>query len=166
MPPDRSRTRVVLVLTIVGVLVLGLLGLNIWLWTVRSDNSDTEQARHDALASARGRVTALLSYDYRQLDSYVRTAPDNTTGRFKTDFTALLTQIIAPAAKRKQVITTATVKQVGIVDASSDQVTVLVLLDQATKSKTERRGRLDGSRDRVVMRKVGGTWLIAALDPV
>ena len=57
-------------------------------------------------------------------------------------------------------------KQAGIVAASTDQVTVLVLLDQTTTSKATKKGRLDGSRDRVVMRKVGGTWLIAALDPV
>jgi Mce-associated membrane protein len=162
----QTRTRVIVVLVVVGVLALGLIALNIWLWTVRSDNSETEQARHDALESARQRVPALLSYDYRKLDSYVRTAPDNTTGRFKTDFTSLVARLVAPLAKQKQVVTNATVKQAGIVDASADQVTVLVLLDQATTSTASKTGQLDGSRDRVVMQKVGGTWLIAALDPV
>jgi Mce-associated membrane protein len=96
----------------------------------------------------------------------VRTAPDNATGRFKSDFSTLVSKIIVPAARQQQITTVATVKQAGIIDASSDQVTVLVLLDQRTTSKSARKGMLDGSRDRVVMRKVGGTWLIAALDPV
>jgi Mce-associated membrane protein len=170
-PPDapataQTRTRFVVVLAVAGVLILGLIALNIWLWTVRSDNSDTEQARQDALRNAQQRVPALLSYDYRKLGSYVRTAPDNATGRFKTDFTSLVARVIAPLAKQKQVVTNATVKQAGIVDASADQVTVLVLLDQTTRSTASKTGQLDGSRDRVVMRKVGGTWLIAALDPV
>jgi Mce-associated membrane protein len=166
-PPPKARPRLPFVaIAIVGVIVLGLIALNIWLWTVRSDNSDTEQARRDALRNAQQRVPALLSYDYRKLGSYVRTAPDNTTGRFKTDFTSLVARVIAPLAKQKQVVTNATVKQAGIVDASADQVTVLVLLDQTTRSTASKTGQLDGSRDRVVMRKVGGTWLIAALDPV
>lgn len=165
-PAQRSRTRIRLVPAIAVLLVLGLLGLNIWLWTVRSDNSDAEQARHDALASARQRVPAMLSYDYRKIDSYARTAPLNTTGRFKTDLTALIARVIAPLAKQKHVITAAEVKQAGVVDASGDQVTVLVLLDQTTTSTKQKKGELDGSRDRVVMRNVGGTWLIAALDPV
>ena len=162
----RPRARLLFVAVAAGVLVLALIGLNVWLWTVRADNSDVEQARHDALASARQRVPAMLSYDYRKIDSYARSAPQNATGRFKSDFTSLVKRIIAPAAVQQQITTKATVKQAGIVDASADQVTVLVLLDQTTTSKTSKKGRLDGSRDRVIMRKVDGTWLVAALDPV
>lgn len=153
-------------LVLVVGLALGLLALNAWLFVVRSDNSDVEQARHDALASARQRVPAMLSYDYKKIDAYIAGAPQNATGRFKADFGQLVTRIIAPAAKQQQITTDATVKNAGVVAASADEVTVLVLLDQRTTSKSAKSGRLDGSRDRVVMRKVGDTWLVASLDPI
>ena len=163
-PPSRTRSTIALVL--VAVLALGLIALNAWLFVVRSDNSDVEQARHDALASARQRVPAMLSYDYKKIDSYIAGAPGNATGKFKADFGQLVTRVIAPAAKQQRITTDATVKNAGVVAASADEVTVLVLLDQKTTSKTAKNGRLDGSRDRVVMRKVGDTWLVASLDPI
>lgn len=163
--PKSSRRNLVLI-GLAALLVVGLVTLNVWLWLDRSHNDDAEKARSQALAAARVRVPGLLSYDYRKLDDYVRDAPKNATGTFKSDFSKLIAVAIAPAAKQQQITTKAVVKKAGVIDGGADQVTVLVLLDQTTTSKSSKNGSLDGSRDRVTLRKVDGSWLVSAFDPV
>jgi Mce-associated membrane protein len=63
-------------------------------------------------------------------------------------------------------VTTATVKSAGVISAHPDSVTVLVMLDQTTTSKTTKGARVDGSRVRVEMTRTGGQWLVSNLVPI
>ena len=108
----------------------------------------------------------MLSYTYSSIADYERTAPGNTTGAFKTQFTRLLTTVIAPTAIQQKQSVAATVKRVGIITANPRHVVLLVLLDQTTTSTTDPNGASNGSRERVTMSKVDGTWLVAALTPI
>jgi Mce-associated membrane protein len=156
--PGRWR----LAATTVAVLVVAaLVALNIWFLLLRSDNADVEAARSAALASAKQRVPALLTYSYTAMDEYLAAAPENTTGSFRTAFSQLVKKVIVPDAKQQHIVTRATVKSAGIIEAGSDRVVVLVLLDQVTTSKASKTGRLDGSRVTATLQHVAGKWLIA-----
>ena len=149
-----------------AVVVAAFVAANVWLYLVRSNDDAVESARTAAVASARERVPAMLSYKYTDITDYVAAAPDNATGRFKTDFTQLITRVIAPAATAQKIVTNAQVKSAGVIDAHADSVVVLVMLDQTTTSKNLKGSRVDGSRVRVVMTRAGGTWLVSSLTPI
>ena len=65
------------------MVLLGFVTVNVWLAVVRSGNDAVEQARVDALNSARTRVPAMLTYNYKDISTYLTQAPTNTTGDFK-----------------------------------------------------------------------------------
>ncbi len=158
-----------------ALVVAAFIAANVWLYIERS-NTDAGSAANGsypingvqpaAMTSARERIPAMLSYKYTNVDSYIASAPDNATGQFKKDFTELITRVIAPAARAQKIVTHADVKSVGVIEAHSDSVTVLVMLDQTTTSKKTKGARVDGSRVRVVMTLTGGKWLVSSLTPI
>jgi Mce-associated membrane protein len=158
-----------------ALVVAAFVAANVWLYVERSNSDGSTAASGSypingaepaAMTSARERIPAMLSYKYTNVDSYIATAPDNATGQFKKDFTELITRVIAPAARAQKIVTTAQVKSVGVIEAHSDSVTVLVMLDQTTTSKKTKGARVDGSRVRVVMTLTGGKWLVSSLTPI
>lgn len=158
-------TRRTSALTAAVAVVAALVAVNVWLALTRSDDDAAESARLAAVASARQRIPAMLSYDYRTIDHYLAVGPANTTGRFRTDFTQLVATVIAPAANREHVVTSTAVRAIGVTSAGADRVVLLVLLDQTTSNKTAAH-RHDASRDRVTMVHSGGSWLIGELTPL
>jgi Mce-associated membrane protein len=167
-PPSRRRHTMLVRggMVLVGLLVLALAALNLWVASLRSDQHDINAARAAALASARTRVPAILSYDYRTIDADIEHAVANLTGAFRTDFRSLLLHQVKPAAVAKKIRTRATAVGTSAIDAHVDSVLVLVFLDQRTTSGTSATPQTDGSRVEVTMTKVHGAWLVSALTPV
>ncbi len=173
--PKQRWARPGVALLVAAALVVAFVAANIWLFVQRSDSHGAAAvdswypingARPAAVTSARQRIPAMLSYKYTDIANYVASAPTNATGQFKKDFTQLITRVIAPAAAKQKIVTTAQVKSAGVIDAHSDSVTVLVMLDQTTTSKATKGARVDGSRVRVVMTLDGGKWLVSSLTPI
>lgn len=156
----------VVLLIAAAVVVAAFVAANVWLYLIRSNNDAIESARTAAVANARERVPAMLSYKYTDITDYVAAAPANATGRFKQDFTQLITRVIAPAATAQKIVTNAQVKSAGVIEAHADSVVVLVMLDQTTTSKNIKGARVDGSRVRVVMTHDGSSWLVSSLTPI
>jgi Mce-associated membrane protein len=164
--PNRRNLRTALVAAVAIVVLLGFVTVNVWLAVVRSANDGVERARVDALNSARTRVPAMLSYNYKDLSAYLTQAPTNTTGDFKQAFTKLLTRFIAPGAKKQRISTKATIKSAGVIEAHANSAVVLVMIDQTTTSKDATPNQLDGSRVRVELTLIGGKWLVSDMTPV
>lgn len=61
-------------------------------------------------------------------------------------------------------MTKATVRNGAVVSADTDQVVMLVYLDQATTSKALTAPRLDNVGVRVTVSDVDGKWLVSQLD--
>jgi Mce-associated membrane protein len=140
--------------------------LNIWLATKRAHNDDVEHARTAAVKAARQRVVAMLSYDYRNIDTYISAAPKNTTGSYTHDFTHLLTTQVAPAARRDQIDTKVSVTGVGVLEAQKNEVTLLVLAEQATTNSQSAAPQHDGTQLEVTMRKTDHGWLVSYLTEI
>ena len=127
----------------------------------------TAHARHDALAAATTAAHDVHSYDYRTLDRDIARAKAETTGAFSQQYAASAGQLLTEA-KQVKAIVQASVGLPGVVSATRDTVVVLVFVDQASvkqlPGQKQPTTRIDQSRVRLTMTKVGSRWLVSALS--
>ena len=138
------------------------------LLALRHHSSDaTATAREQALTAAKQAAHDVLSYDYRTLDADVARAKKETTGLFAQQYSQSAGQLLSQA-KQVRAIVQASVGLPGVVSATDDQVVVLVFVDQASVKQTAGQKtpttRIDQSRVRLTMTKVGDRWLVSALS--
>nr|WP_296768747.1 h domain protein [Rhodococcus sp. (in: high G+C Gram-positive bacteria)] len=126
----------------------------------------TEQARTDAVAAADAQAIAMLAYDYNGVDQQLSSAADGLTGDFKDEYTKLVADVIAPAAKEKSLTVQVTVQGTAVVSAEPDAATLLLFLNQITTSSDAPDAASSGSRVRMNMEKVDGRWLTSSLEPI
>ncbi|HVW45233.1 MAG TPA: hypothetical protein VHC18_28170 [Amycolatopsis sp.] len=128
--------------------------------------SAVSAARGDAQAAVTTIVPRVLSYSYRTLPADMATATGAATGDFKQNLQALMTQVVQPTASSDQVTTKATVTHAAVVEARQDEVVLLVLLSQESTSKSQPTPVVSASSARVQLRRSGGQWLVADLQPL
>ncbi|MFF3572713.1 hypothetical protein ACFYXQ_33585 [Nocardia jiangxiensis] len=160
------RRRKTLVLTPLALVTIGLIAAVTVLGVRIHDNDDVQAAKGAALAAAVTNVPKILSYRADSADNDLESAANLLTGDFKNRFQTLVKDTIIPAAKQHQTVTNATVAAKSVVDGTSDAVTVLLFIDQSTTSKDAPAPRLDASRVRIHMDRIGDRWLISGLEPV
>jgi Mce-associated membrane protein len=119
-----------------------------------------------AMDAASEGTVALLSYSPESLDQDFATAKTHLTGEFLTYYTQFTTDIVTPAAKQKDVKTSADVVRSAVSEIQPDSAVVLVFINQTTTSKENPAGSFTASSVKVGMTKVDGKWLINAFDPV
>lgn len=122
-------------------------------------------AREDIRKEATTRVPDLLTYDKATLEDDQARALDQTTGSFTDDYRDLLDNVVAPAATKRNISTTASVSAAGVVAVERDQGVVLLFLTQTTVTGGAGTS-VSGSRVEVTMKRVGDDWKIAGLKPV
>jgi Mce-associated membrane protein len=119
-----------------------------------------------ALRAARSSVHTILSYDYRTITTDIANAKADSTGVFAGQYASTAKQLLSEASQVKAIVQ-ATIGSAGVVSASGDNVVVLLFVDQATVRKTPGKAtpttRIDQSRVRVTMTRVGGRWLVSDL---
>lgn len=136
------------------------------LWWVDNRHDGVDDARGAAVAAAQKLVAEVLSYDHRTADDDLQRARASLTGSFREEFTELSGSLVLPAAKKDGITTRAEVVSSGAIRASSDEVVVLLFVNQTTSSKKIKDTKVDGSRLEVSMRPVDARWLISNLKPV
>jgi len=127
-----------------------------------SNQDGGEQARKDVVAH----VEQLLSYDYRDIEDDLAREREWLTGSFADDYTSLVSDEIAPAARKVKVVTEARVSASGVVSAEHDEVELLLFVNVTTRSSELAQPRVSGSRLAVTAKYVDGEWRISALEPV
>jgi Mce-associated membrane protein len=123
-------------------------------------------ASADAVAAARVAAHDVLSYDYRTINGDIARAKSETTGEFAQQYASTASQLLAQA-KQVRAIVQAKPSTPGVVTATSSQVVVLVFVDQLSVkevagAKTPTT-RIDQSRVRMTMTRVGDRWLVSQL---
>ncbi|MGA9873214.1 MAG: h domain protein [Rhodococcus sp. (in: high G+C Gram-positive bacteria)] len=151
-------------LAVVVVLALAV-GVGVLFHQYRQ-SQHTEQARTDAVDAARAQATAMLAYDFGGVDDQLGSAAEGLTGDFRDEYTTLVTDVIAPAAKEKSLTVQVTVQGAAVVDAEPESATVLLFLNQITTSSEAPEAASSGSRVRMTMDKVDGRWLTSKLEPI
>lgn len=156
----RSAVRLLAVVLLLGALAAA--GLT----TLRADRASADaDARSAALAAARTRVPALLSYDADTLADDLATARAQTAGRFARDYATILADVLSPQASARRITTAAQVRAAGVVRGDRRRVVVLLFLTQTTTAAAGATS-VSGSRVEVTMIPVGDGWKIAGLRPV
>lgn len=170
-PKREGARRPVATIVTAAVLAVALLasaGLAAWLYTnqFRPDQQTNEEAQKVVLDAATSGTVALLSYSPESLDADFAAAKSRLTGDFLSYYTQFTEQIVTPAAKEKQVKTSASVVRSGVSQMAPDKAEVLVFINQTTTSKENPDGAFAASSVRVGLEKIDGSWLIESFDPV
>jgi Mce-associated membrane protein len=149
------------VLLAAGVLTLALV-LTAGLVAMRARAADrTETARSAAQAAAESDAVDLLSYDYRHLDRDFARARAHLTGKFVADYTTTTQHTVRPLAPQVHAVVKATVASSSVVQASENQVVVLLFVNQTTTSTRLDAPRTDLNRVRITMTRVGDGWKVS-----
>ena len=156
----RSQWQVVVIL---GALVVVLAATVLWEILQTMNNNAATAAGQDAQNAARTAAQTILSYDYRNVNADMTKAEALTTGTFRQEYEASAPRLLG-MVKQAQGVVTANVWQVGIVSESPSQVTVLVFVDQTRTEASNQTPSLSQNRVRMVMQKVGGSWLVGQLS--
>ena len=166
--PVRSRTQRWLAPVLLVLMLAASAGVAGWLYFTdyRSDQQIDDTARQAALTAAADGAVALLSYSPATLDADFANAKSRMTGDFLDYYTKFTDEIVAPAAKEKQVQTAAAVTRKAIIDIEPGRAEVLVFINQSTTSRDNPDGSFTASAVKVVLDKQDGSWLISAFDPV
>ncbi|GAA2862155.1 hypothetical protein GCM10010472_19420 [Pseudonocardia halophobica] len=162
---DRNPRSVLLVAGIAALVLVLLAGAGVWFWRAAASAESDRQAARDAAIAA---VPALLSYDPNSVDSLIDRAGPGLTDSFRQDYGALVTQVVAPAAKNQQITTNTEIKGSSVVlDAqAADENVVLLFVNQTTQSPNVPAPAQSGSRVRVTLDRVDGRWLVSDLKPI
>jgi len=150
------------------VVLLASAGVATWLYfhQYRPDQQTNDAAANVALDAAKNGTVALLTYSPESLDKDFAAAKSHLTGDFLSYYTQFTEQIVTPAAKQKAVKTSAAVVRAAVSEIHPDSAVVLVFINQNTTSKENPDGSFAASAVKVGLKKVNGTWLISAFDPV
>jgi Mce-associated membrane protein len=168
-PRRVRRPKVAIGIQILVLLVLVALALAVAVVSLvqRGDTlRGTEAASQKAMYAAATAAQDLSSYDYRTLESDIKTAANQTTGKLKTDYEKQAQQIVATARQQQAVVNGQAIKS-GVVSATPDTVVVLVFLNQSTsKAASAEAGQRTPNQLRLLltMDKAGSRWLVSKVD--
>jgi Mce-associated membrane protein len=124
-----------------------------------------DSARSAAVTAANRRVPALLSYSYQTFGTVLAQAKTDTTPQFGATYAKLMSGQVEPQAIKDHVVTQATVSGTAVESTGSGGVTLLMFLNQQTKTDAKAQSVLNDTAVRVTMQDVNGTWLVANLTP-
>jgi Mce-associated membrane protein len=161
-----ARRNFVAIVIAVALIASAGVAAGLYFGQYRQDRETNAAAANVALDSAKNGTVALLSYSPESLDKDFANAKSNLTGDFLSYYTQFTEQIVTPAAKEKQVKTSASVVRAAVAEIHPDSAIVLLFINQVTTSKENPDGAFAASSVKVTLKKIDGRWLISAFDPV
>lgn len=167
-PTARGRFQKLLGPLILLVLLAASAGVAGWLYFTdyKADQQIDAAARQAVLTAASDGSVALLSYSPATLETDFANAKARMTGDFLAYYTQFTDEIVAPAAREKQVQTSAAVTRKAIISIEPSSAEVLLFLNQSTTSRENPDGAYSASAVKVKLEKKDDAWLISAFDPV
>ncbi|UGY92261.1 hypothetical protein [Streptomyces gobiensis] len=154
------------VLVILSLTAAAVLGWKYW------EAEQTDQARSQALTTARKAAPEIFSYDHRHLDKDFAAARKHLTGSFLDEYKKTTKTVVAPTAKKYEGVVKASVAtppsgkepSASVVSAAPDKVVVLLFMNQVTNSTQVKGDRLDLNRVRMTLTRTDAGWKISAVD--
>lgn len=157
---ERTGRTALLVTGLALVIALAGGGFATWKW---QQGRALDQARTEALVAATKDAVAISSYDYRELDAYFERVSALATGDFSKQYAKANDDLRSMLVGTKAVVE-ARVVRAAVETASTDEVVVLLFLDQEVDNSTVREATTDRNRMRMTLRKVDGEWLVSQLE--
>ncbi|MCW2889532.1 MAG: Mce-associated rane protein [Streptosporangiaceae bacterium] len=152
----------VLVVAVLSVVTIALAATVVLLWSWKNDLNAKESAAQDGLNAATSAAQDFSSYDYRTLDSNIKTTADTTTGTFRQQYLSTMNQV-RQTAQQQQTVVVGTVLKAGIEQLGAGQMVAVIFLNQETSKLNQARGT-DQYRLRLTVDKVKGRWLVSKLE--
>ena len=150
------------VLVLSGLLVLALVAATTF-GVLLAKRSAADRAGAEALATAQAYAVTVTSYDYQNLDRNFADVLDGATGEFKDQYSGAsrtLRQLISGAKTTSK----GTVLAAGIQSQSTDQVVVLVFIDQVITNAVTPQPKIDRTRVVMTLTPPDGRWLVSKLE--
>ncbi len=151
---------------LVPLLALGLvvtLVLSVTFGLKARDDDKQDSARRGAVSAATSYAVDLTTYDHTRLEADFAKVLDNSTGAFRSEYTAASASLRDLIAKFKATAT-GKVLETAVVSSDIDKATILLFVDQTVSNANSKTPRVDRSRMKMGLEKQGGRWLISALD--
>lgn len=160
-PATRPRSWPLLVaaaLVLVGALgVSGFLGWQ--LWQVRQEERAAEEAQQAAVAFAQ----VLTSIDSANVDENFAQVLDGSTGEFKDMYSQSSTQL-RQLLVDNEAAAQGVVLESAVQSADTEEVVVLLFIDQMVSNTQVPDPRVDRSRVKMTMHHVDGQWRAAVVE--
>ena len=159
-------SRGLLVRVLVGAVVVGL-AVTALVMRHRAESLDArETASAAAVRAARSGVESLLTYSAGTLAQDLTDERVLLTDGFADEYAAMVRRDVLPTARRFEVTNELKVVSVGVVEPGEDVVTVLLFVDQLTRSRARPQGITQGGRIEATVERHGRRWLISDVHPV
>jgi Mce-associated membrane protein len=151
------------VTAVLGVVLVLALAAAVTFGVLLQHRAATDRAGQQALATAKAYAVTVTTYDYQNLDRNFADVLDGATGEFKDQYSGAsqtLRQLIANAKATAK----GTVLGAGISSASTDQVEVVVFVDQSITNAATAQPRIDRNRVLMTLTPHAGRWLVTKLE--
>ena len=163
---SRGGRRAVTGLAVVAVLlIVASISLAVVVKRHSDDVAAADEARVQAVVSARQSILNLDSLSASTIDRDLARVTDGATGTFKAEFAKAAPDLKKLVVERKTV-SSGEIRSAGIVRSDNDTATVLVAVDRTIKDSTNATGVVARDRWRVDLEVHGGRWLVSDLQPV
>ena len=160
----RFPLRLSLVMTaVLGAVLVLALAAAVTFGVLLQHRAATDRAGQQALATAKAYAVTVTTYDYQNLDRNFADVLDGATGEFKDQYTGAsqtLRQLIAGAKATAK----GNVLGAGISSVSTDQVEVVVFVDQSITNAATTQPRIDRNRVLMTLTPHDGRWLVSKLE--
>jgi Mce-associated membrane protein len=127
--------------------------------TFRSDLAAERDDRDEVQRVSGELATALLTYDYRDLEGWKERVLVNATGSFRRTFEDTFSASLEPIVTEVQGSSTATVKEIFLGDISDSSSTAIVVADTVANGTAGRRSSFD-TYIQLDLVKVGDRWKV------
>ncbi|MEV0842679.1 hypothetical protein AB0I55_24440 [Actinocatenispora sera] len=162
---ERSLKRTHRAIAILGLLAVLALAAGGGAWWIHQRDGAVDQARDHAVSAAQAAAPALLSYDYRTFDASVRRAKPYLGGSFAKKYAKTTASLKHYAVKQKAILT-ARVSATSVVSARSDQVVLLLYVDQYKQNSTITGQKVDQNRVVLTMTPIAGKWKVTKVTAI
>jgi Mce-associated membrane protein len=166
VPEFLRDSRVIAGILVAVVLISGGVASWVYFKQYRPDQQTDAGVKSTVVGAATDGTTALLSYSPDTLDQDFASAKSHLAGDFLSYYTQFTQQVVGPAAKAKQLKTSAHVKGAAVAELHPDSAVVLIFVDQTTTTKDNPQPTLAVSTVVVNLNRINGTWLITKFTPV
>jgi Mce-associated membrane protein len=128
--------------------------------------SDVSRARAQVVATAPASVVIVLTYQPDSMPDDIAAAKSKLTDPYLADYTRQANEVLMQTAVERKISLSTRVVATSVVSVKRSSATLLMTLSGTTTSPTTPAPVEVPSTVRVGMKKVGGQWLIAKMDPL
>lgn len=143
----------------IAIILIGLLAVSVFFFRSNAPEHD----RNDALGLSRRFVISLTTYNESSLASQRTTVLSMSTGTFRSDFDRLTGASFADALHQTQASSQGKIVTLAVSSVSSDNATVLGIVDVTVSNKDLKTPRVDRQVIQVGLVRTSSGWKVDAV---